>query len=57
MRGRVLDRMVGKGNTAETLRAFLLDRDEDWAFELFHSKRTYQCLSQYFDKPGPTDEA
>ena len=49
MKNRVLDRMVGKGETAETLRAFLMNRDEDWAFELFHSQRTYKCLSQYFD--------
>ena len=51
MRDRVFNRMVGKGDTAETLRAFLMTmtRDEDWAFELFHSRRTYKCLSQYFD--------
>ena len=49
MRDRVFNRMVGRGDTAETLRAFLMTRDEDWAFELFHSRRTYKCLSQYFD--------
>ena len=49
MRERVLNRMIGMGTTAETLRAFLMTRDEDWAFELFHSRRTYKCLSQYFD--------
>tara|TARA_B000000565_G_scaffold207647_1_gene161060 strand:+ start:10778 stop:10951 length:174 start_codon:yes stop_codon:yes gene_type:complete len=49
MRERVLDRMVGRGTTAETLRAFLMTRDEEWAFELFTSKRTYKCLRQYFD--------
>ena len=49
MKGRVFDRMVGQGETAETLQAFLMTRDEDWAFELFHSRRTYNCLSQYFD--------
>ena len=49
MRDRVFNRMVGKGDTAETLRAFLMTRDKDWAFELYHSRRTYKCLSQYFD--------
>ena len=57
MRDRVLDRMVGKGETAETLRAFLGTRDRDWAFELFHSRRTYKCLSQYFDGGIHDDEA
>ena len=49
MRERVLNRMRGKGHSAELLRAFLMSRDDDWAFELFHSRRTYKCLSQYFD--------
>lgn len=49
MKDRVFDRMVGRGETAETLRAFLMTRDEDWAFSLFHDRRTYKCLSQYFD--------
>ena len=49
MKGRVFDRMVGQGETAETLRAFLMTRDDDWAFSLFSDRRTYQCLSQYFD--------
>ena len=49
MKGRVFDRMIGQGETAETLRAFLMTRDDDWAFSLFSDRRTYQCLSQYFD--------
>lgn len=49
MRERVLNRMRGRGHSAEMLRAFLMSRDDDWAFELFHSRRTYKCLSQYFD--------
>ena len=57
MKERVLDRMLGKGETAETLRAFLGTRDRNWAFELFHSKRTYECLSQYFDGGIHDDEA
>ena len=57
MRDRVFDRMVGKGHTAEMLRAFLMSRDADWAFELFHSRRTYKCLSQYFDGGIFDDEA
>ena len=49
MKDRVFERMIGCGETAELLRQFLMTRDEDWAFELFHSKRVYKCLSQYFD--------
>lgn len=49
MKDRVFERMIGSGTTAELLREFLRTRDEDWAFELFHSKRVYKCLSQYFD--------
>ena len=57
MKDRVFDRMVGRGETAETLRAFLRTRDEDWAFSLFSDRRTYECLSQYFDGGDFDDEA
>ena len=53
MASRVFDRMKwyarSESDTSYLLACFMQSRDENWAFELFHSKRVYSCLSQYFD--------
>ena len=53
MASRVFDRMrwyaKNENSTSYLLADFFESRDPDWAFELFHSKRVYACISQYFD--------
>ena len=53
MKSRVCDRMrsyaLNEHSTAFMLADFLETRDPGWGFELFHSKRVYDCISQYFD--------
>ena len=38
-----------QSDTSYQLACFMQTRIEEWAFELFHSKRVYACISQYFD--------
>ena len=53
MASRVFDRMKwyarSESDTSYQLACFMQTRDPEWAFELFHSKRVYACISQYFD--------